>query len=287
MILAVLRCLSGPNVAAEAKHILLLPNIELRTSVVITRPNSQDHRVNFHVIFSDDIDPDVIQDHFLRELKFTAESNPDSRDERWSLTLANLESLGKKLKEQHAKFQGKSDLYVGMMTAIVAHEDVTEVLEGQASRFKDRFLLVVPADEDLSKCSWDGQAHLTRKLFIQKSHMLFSSNPGTRDFGLGKKHARVQDFVNEFKSLKPCIHGSDAHSYDSLFEPAEGRHLWVKADPTFQGLRQLLHEPDARICLGDEPLSFSRVNEKATKYMSEVRFERTRPGEAKRNLVFW
>ena len=173
--------LVGAEVATTARQILLLPIIEFRTSVIIARPDGHDSRVNFHVIFSDDVTPDVIEDHFLRELKFTAESNPNSPDERWSLTSANLESLGKKLKEQHEKFRGKRDLYIGMMTAVVAHEDMTEVLDRQASRFKDRFLIVVPADEDLSKCSWDGQGHLTRKLFIQKSHMLFSGNPGTRE----------------------------------------------------------------------------------------------------------
>jgi ABC-type lipoprotein export system ATPase subunit len=267
--------LVGAEIANKAQGVLLLPNIELRTSVIVTRPNGRDSRVNFHVIFCDDIDPSAIEEHFLREIKFTAESNPDGADERWSLTAANLENLGKKLKEQHEKFRERSDLYVGMMNAVVAHEDVTKVLDRQASRFKDRFLLVVPADEDLSQCSWDGQGHLTRKLFIQKSHMLFSGNPGTRAFCLGNKHPTVQDFKNEFKSLKPCIHGSDCHAYDTLFEPAERRYLWIKADPTFEGLRQLLHEPEGRVHFGDEPPFLSRVNEKATKYLSSVSFERT------------
>src|SRR5206468_2854920 len=148
-----------------------------------------DRRVNFHVLFSDAIEPDAIEEHFLRELKFTAEANPDHPDERWSLTLGNLETLGRRLKAEHARFQDKSDLYVGMMTAVVSHEEVTGTLERQASRFEDRFLLVTPADEDLSECSWDGQAHLARKLLIQKSHMLFSANGNTRAFGLGLKHS--------------------------------------------------------------------------------------------------
>jgi hypothetical protein len=181
-----LETLIGTNVAAKAQAILLLPNIEFRTSVIIRRPNGQDSRVNFHVIFSNEIDPAVIEEHFLRELKFTAESNPDSVDERWSLTLVNLKDLGRKLKVQHKSFQGKNDLYVGMMNAVVAHEDVTEVLDRQASRFKDRFLIVVPTDEDLSRCNWNGQGHLTRKLYIQKSHILFSGNPGTQEFGCTK-----------------------------------------------------------------------------------------------------
>lgn len=270
-----LETLVGTEVAAKVKEIRLLPNIELRTSVIISRPGREDSRVNFHVIFSDEVAPEAIDEHFLRDLKFTAESSPDDRDQRWPLTITNLQSLGKRLKNEQKEFKDLSDLKVGMLNAVIAHEDVTSVLSNRVSLFKDRFLLVVPADEDLSECSWAGQAHQTRKLFIQKSHMLFSSNPATRAFALGKKHASVQDFVREFRSCKPCVHGSDAHTYESLFEPAEGRQLWIKADPTFQGLRQLVHEPESRVYIGSEPPILSRVRSNRTKYMSEIDFERT------------
>ncbi|MGH7871511.1 MAG: hypothetical protein ACREQO_04745, partial [Candidatus Binatia bacterium] len=83
-----LETLVGRDAATKAYEILLLPNIEFRTSVIIARSGGKDSRVNFHVIFSDDIAPDIIEDHFLRELKFTAESNPGASDERWSLTSA-------------------------------------------------------------------------------------------------------------------------------------------------------------------------------------------------------
>ena len=261
------------------QEILLPANVELRTSVIITRPGGRDSRVNFHVIFSNDVDPNAIEEHFLRELKFTAEASPGDPDERWSLTLGNLEDLGQKLKQQHKQFQLHTDRYIGMMNAVVAHEEVTSVLERQRSRFRDQYLIVVPVDEDLSKCSWDGQGHLARKLLIQKSHMLFSSNPGTRDFGLGKKHAARQDFESEFKSFKPCIHGSDAHDYNSLFEPAEGRHLWIKACLTFQGLQQLLHEPAGRVHMGNEPPCLLRMTENATKYISIINFEPTQQAQ--------
>ncbi len=267
--------LLGPDLASQASRILLLPNIEFRTSVVVARAGGKDSRVNFHVIFSDDLEPEAIDDHFLRNLYFTAESHPDSQDERWRCTLENLKELGKKLKAEHGEFKKQSDLFLGMMNAVVDHGQITEVLKDQTSRFGARFLLAVPADEDLSDCSWDGQAHLTRKLFIQKSHMLFSANPGTRDFGLGKKHATQQAFRQEFGSLKPCIHGSDAHSYESLFAPDQNRHLWIKGDPTFQGLRQLLYEPEGRVFIGEEPASLARVQRNATKYINGLGFERT------------
>lgn len=263
----------GEDLAYKAKGLLLFPNIEFRSSVIVVNHESSS-RVNFHVLFSDELDPEVIDHHFLRNLKFTAEANPNSSDERWSLTTRDLEELGKRLKEAHKKFRGHSDLYVGMMNAVFDHTEVSKVLHDQPSRFKDRFLIVVPADEDLSQCSWDGQAHLTRKVMIQKSHLLFSANPSTREFALGKKHENVAAYKKEFKTLKACIHGSDAHAYEQLFEPDKRRYLWVKADPTFNGLRQLLHEPDARVFVGEEPPSERRIRENATKYMSGVTFLR-------------
>ncbi len=84
----------GTNNAAKATEIRLLPNIELRTSVIIKRTDGSDSRVNFHIIFSDDVATEVIEEHFLREIKFTSESNPGHPDESWSLTLPNLEGLG-------------------------------------------------------------------------------------------------------------------------------------------------------------------------------------------------
>jgi ABC-type lipoprotein export system ATPase subunit len=269
-----LEALVGVDVAKEAREILLLPNVEFRTSVIIARQNGEASRVNFHVLFADSVDPGVIEEHFLRELRFTAESDPESEDERWSLTIANLENLGRTLKGQHDKFRDRSDLYIGMMSAVVSHEDVAGVLNRQNSRFKDQYVMVVPSDEDLSKCSWDGQGHLARKLYIQKSHMLFSGNPGTRDFGLGKKHASMQDFIGEFKTLKPCVHGSDSHSYEELFEPDEDRYLWVKCDPTFKGFRQLLNEPEDRVFIGRIPPSLSSVSARPTKVVESLKIRK-------------
>ncbi len=265
--------LLGPKNAQLARGIVLIPNVELRSSVVVTTGKSG--RVNYHVLFDPELGVTAIEEYFLRQLKFTALSNPSAPDERWALTEANLADFGRRLKSEHDEFSSEDDLVVGMMNAVIAHEDVTRVLEEQRSRFLNRYLLVVAGDEDLWEISWDGQGHQTRKLFIQKAHMLFSGNPGTRDFGLGRRHESEDAFVKEFRSLKPCIHGSDAHDLDSLFRPDLGRQLWIKADPTFQGLRQLLFEPEARVYLGQTPSAVSLAREKATRYMSTVTFSRT------------
>lgn len=57
----------------------------------------------------------------------------------------------------------------------------------------------------------------------------------------------LEQFIKEFGSLKPCIHGSDAHSFDKLCKPDEDRFLWIKADPTFEGLKQIVYESEERV----------------------------------------
>lgn len=266
--------LVGPQNAARLGGVLFLPNIEFRSSVIVRDPDGADSRVTFHVIFSDDVNPDDIEENFLRELKFTAESTPGGVDEAWSLTIANLERLGAMLKEQHEGFRARSDLFVGMMNAVVDHSDGVAVLEGKPSIFKDKYLIAVPCDEDLSKVSWEGQGHLQRKLLIQKSHFLFSSSAGTRSFALGQRHPTIDEFLHEFKTMKPCLHSSDAHAFDDLFAPDQDRYTWIKADPTYMGLRQVLNEPQDRVFIGPMPPSQQRVADRPTRVIDAVKIRR-------------
>ena len=270
-----LKALVGNELAERTSGILFLPNIELRLSTIVRNLKGPDSRVNFHVFFSDSISPAHIEEHFLRELKFTADANAGSEDEKWALNSQNLAELGKRLKAQHSSFQEQSDIFVGMMNAIVDHSEVSRILESKPSIFKDRYLLCLPCDEDLSKCSWNDQGHWARKQLIQKSHLLLSSNAKTRNFALGKMHNSPEQFKEEFKTLKPCIHSSDSHNFDEMFCPKEGRHTWIKADPTFYGLRQILNEPEDRVFIGDIPPSLTRAARHATRIATTVEVKRT------------
>jgi energy-coupling factor transporter ATP-binding protein EcfA2 len=235
------RIFGDAQMVAKVKTILLLPNIELRLDVLV-----DDRRVNFHVIFSDEIAADDIEQNFLWELDISHEAYPQDRDQTRKLRIHNIEALGAQLKSQHSNFHG-TGIQIGMMNATVSDSQVSEVLAKRVSLFEGKYLLAVAADEDLSSVGWDGQGHNTRKRLIQKSDFLFSGNPNTSEWGLGKKHATVAGYVKEFKGLKPCLHGSDAHAFGCLFEPAMKRYCWVKAEPTFEGLKQIKYEPEIRV----------------------------------------
>tara|TARA_Y100001954_G_scaffold237898_1_gene303241 strand:+ start:48252 stop:51059 length:2808 start_codon:yes stop_codon:yes gene_type:complete len=241
-----LKELFTPDEVRKIKDILILPNIEFRLSTLV-----DGSRVNFHVLFSNEVSIQDIEENFLYELNFVAESNPHSEDERWKLKTCNLETLGQRLKSEQQEFEADSDIYVGMKCAVVDDTEIVKILTNKKSKFKDQYLIFIPSDEDLSKINWNGQGHQIRKLLIQKSNGLMASNPKTIQWGLGEFHDTSADFVKEFRSLKPCIWGADAHCYDTLFSPANDRYCWIKANPSFNGLKQITFEPEDRVKISD------------------------------------
>lgn len=251
---------------------LILPNIEFRLDSVISsrKDGKEPRRLNFHVIFSNEVNPKDIEEHFLQDLSFFYEGNPQEPDESRKLKLSNLSELGKTLISEHTDFNGRDPLELGASCAVVKHQDITEILT-KDSRFKGKYLLVLP--EELSNLiDWEGQDHLIRKGLLQKSDMVFSSNPKTVQWCLGKDPYMEgeEKFKEEFKTLKPCIHGSDSHDIEQMGVPCckrgdsshkctseskdcELRYCWIKADPTFEGLKQITYEPGERVFIGVEP----------------------------------
>lgn len=173
-----LKELLTPDEVRKIKDILILPNIEFRLSTLV-----DGSRVNFHVLFSNEVSIQDIEENFLYELNFVAESNPHSEDERWKLKTCNLETLGQRLKSEQQEFEADSDIYVGMKCAVVDDTEIVKILTNKKSKFKDQYLIFIPSDEDLSKINWNGQGHQIRKLLIQKSNGLMASNPKTIQWG--------------------------------------------------------------------------------------------------------
>ncbi|MFN8714667.1 MAG: hypothetical protein ACK5Z2_17600 [Bacteroidota bacterium] len=207
-----LRSLFQQEEVEYIKSMLIIPNVEFRLNKLVGT-----NRINFHVLFSDKIKISEIEENFLHNLDFVYEGNPFSSDEKRKLKLSNLESLGKKLQEEHDVFRSQTPIFTGMMNAVVDDAQICEVLGSNPSIFQKNYLLAIPCDEDLSAVSWNGQDHQTRKVLIQKSNLLIASNPNTIKWGLGQKSESAEAFIQEFKSLKPSIFGSDAHKFEELF----------------------------------------------------------------------
>lgn len=115
----------------------------------------------------------------------------------------------------------------------------------------------------------------------------FATNKNTILFAQGKKHPTIIEYLQEFKSIKPCISGCDAHSCQEIEQwlgqqrrimnesdpdrvNVEKKIIWIKADVTFGGLKQILNEVD-RVYIGEIPPIKIKVQENRTKYINKIK----------------
>ena len=229
--------------------IKIFPNIEFRLSTLV-----DSNRINFHVIFSDELSVEDIEELFLTQLQLKAELDTSGRGTTYACNKRGLEQIGSLIKSQQSTFKG--DTYeIGCTVAVVDVDKIVSVLSDNAI-FSDKYVFATPVDEDLCRINWNSQGHLVRKHFYQLSHIFFTSNPNTHSFALGQFHESPSKYLDEFKTFKPCFIGSDAHSFESIREKLgqwntesneQSRITWVKADPTFTGLLQTIYEPETRV----------------------------------------
>jgi hypothetical protein len=226
---------------SQIKNIFLIPNVELR----ITPVTKEGRWINIHCLFNPEI-VDDLDNIFFNELKFEA---GDGR--KYSMNRKDIIALGK---ARNSELSDEAAYNEGNLNFAVTHENLMGLKKAN-NVFRENVIIAV------SNSSSDGVSGLQRHhdLFEGKetssldgvrsaiykiAHCIFSGNPTDAEYfsGQGKKDD-AETVIHKVGSLKPCIHGSDAHTENKLFNPDQDRYCWVKADPTFNGLRQILYEP--------------------------------------------
>lgn len=222
-------------------EIAVFPNIELRLSNILAIRKGEECRdefIDYHVIFSDEVDPAEIERNFLGTLKF------QTADPAQTLLLnkANVEAFGKEITEQNGSHYGY--YRTGLERLAIDSADIIEALRSCAS-FSNKYIIALPVDEALPNAQWNGRGYALRRAITRQAHIFFSSSEKTREWASGGRGWSEE----EFGAPRPCIVASDAHDFDRLFEPDCGKYCWIKADPTFEGLLQILCEPDDRVAI--------------------------------------
>lgn len=69
------------------------------------------------------------------------------------------------------------------------------------------------------------------------------------------------------KKVIPMIICSDNHK---ISDYKLKQNCWIKADPTFEGLKQVINEPD-RVFIGDKPEIISKINLHKTKFINKIK----------------
>ena len=217
---------------------LVLPNVECRLQV-----SGAKQPVNYHFIFAPEI-VDKLEQRFFAKLKFKY-----GRD--YLATKSELIDLGKAHLGESA-----SDLEAykkGNANFLLSLSNIAEVFEGDAELRQKTIIAVTNGTNDglsgIDNRGRDDQMRMTRNAICMSADAIFSGNDADRTYYLGHGKDTKSEVIYQYGSLKPCYHGSDAHSLEKIFNPDQDRYCWIKADTTFEGLKQTLYEPEERVII--------------------------------------
>ena len=252
---------------------LLLPIIELRLDKF---GGSQSHlsKVNFHVIFSEEVHADLIERQFLNALWTKYELAPSyaALKKTWKAlpTKASIEELGALIissvpSEERDKF--KSPILEGFGNLTFTTDVINEALD--KPYFQRKYLFAVGKTEWAS-IQWNDNSIADKKNVINGVDLVFTAAATAEDCERGQKKLK-QACVNHH--LIDC---SDAHSLsDSREKDRIGNcFTWIKSDTTFAGLRHALLEFDDRVFVGDEPPKLKEIRQNKTQYIGSVIFRK-------------
>lgn len=227
------------------KFDLIIPNIELR----LTPITADGKALNLHLI----IDPDFVSqldERIYSKLKLK------SGNTHYDASKNSLIRLGKTISSSYSDEEAYKE---GARKFVIDFDTLKEVFDNDTDLHKHCLIVVSNSSNDGATGITDHSSFFTgntsdldvkRQAVYKFVDAIFSANPSDRTYFLGKSNSDTSDVViKKCGSLKPCIHGCDAHTNLKIFNPDQKRFCWIKANPTFEGLRQIIFEPQDRVMI--------------------------------------
>ncbi len=224
---------------------LLLPVVEFRLSQF--GGNRQFSRVNFHVIFSDEVPADIIQSQFLNALSAKYELSPEYQGRAtWGglITEDNLRQLGKQIiasVPEAERGNYGSDLVEGFNNLNFSYKDIMGILRGAPNHFEGKYLTAIGKTE-WEDIKWNDSSIAEKKNIINSVNFVFTAAESVDSY-----HAGLEKLTNSCVNnlLLDC---SDAHhnACSTDKDHIGNCHCWIKAETTFEGLKQVICEPKER-----------------------------------------
>ena len=221
---------------------LLIPNIEFR----IAPPTDRATAVNIHLLVSPD-DPRHEREILNALTRLTWQYGTS----RYSCVPEQLIALGKAFDREIR--DDNAALRAGVTQFKVDFTAFRDWYRDEPWLRRNSLVAVSAGNDGLSGIRRDGAWAALRDEITRFSQILFSGRAGERDFWLELGSPEDQETVRRLGGPRPCLHGSDAHEIAKLFRPDQDRFCWIKADPTFEGLKQVLYEPGDRVHIGPTP----------------------------------
>lgn len=209
------------EIKRQGLNITVLPNIELRVS----QQNKKGEWINIHLIFSESIPTERINEALS------------------SLPIATTSASGKKVfcSQKSLEKNGKD-----IASITVDYSTVCEHMCSQFSFFNEMILAVCPNGYGGFRAGAEGRSHEIATEFDKDGHIVLEGSEMK-----GALNSR-EYFLNTGRYAgavaMPVFRCSDAHDTDKIGT----MFSWVKAKPTFEGLRQTLFEPAARVELDED-----------------------------------
>lgn len=247
----------------------IFPVIELRVDKFGGSKNKLS-KINFHVIFSNNISTDIIESQFLNGLSkdFTLSPKYDHLKGKWGarITKDSLQDLGEmiiKSVPDKEKIRFGKPLIEGFNNLTLNWDTIWNNLNSHY--FENQYLTAVGKTE-WSAIEWNDHSIADKKTIINKCDIVFTSAENVDSLIKSRNHLK-QSRVNHH--LLDC---SDAHHNASSIEKDRiGKcYTWIKSDTTFQGLIHAMHEYERRVYLGIEPPKLQLVREVPSKYIKNI-----------------
>jgi len=142
-------------------------------------------------------------------------------------------------------------------------------------------LIWLPYDEYGGIDDIDPKDNFFKLALIKKSDIIGSSTQNQiKYFGWQDEKFSIEQYKKWFDRPMPCIKGSDSHKINYPFgklldkeSKPTNKYCWIKSDKTFDGLKQIIVEPE-RVFIGEIPPSKQRVEQNKTKYIKELTFKK-------------
>jgi ABC-type lipoprotein export system ATPase subunit len=225
-------------------------NVEFRLSVSV---NKRAEEVNIHIIFSDRAERSKIEEFLLKlNTNITRNGAP--------VPCRNLSSK--------SEFESAAVEYAKII------EKLREVFGSEKC-----YLVVAASNNPGLRPDSSSPRKLIQTDEIDKISDAFFGGMQNTEYYL-----KVDRYENdEVSKPKPVVGGSDAHSFEDIdnflgkqvVKSSQGMDetikdiTWIKAEPSFEGLLQILNEP-TRVFIGEQPPIIKRVNTHPTKYIKSL-----------------
>ena len=246
---------------------MVLPVIELRLDK-FGGSTHQLRRVNYHVIFSNELPVDTIQSQFINALRVEARLNAGDSKPTWSgiLTRESIKDFGQAIinsvpEAERARYT--DPLLEGFNNLNFHLDTIRQALE--SSYLKSKIVTAVGKTE-WADIRWQDGSIADKKDIINSSHLVFTAaeNP--------ESCIKAREYLKASRVNSRLLDCSDAHDFQSSKQKDRigNCFTWINADTEFDGLLQAIKEPEGRIYLGDEPDQRRKLAANRTKYIQHI-----------------